>query len=335
MHKFVRAVDPRFAGTWALCNLTTFLIYEKRGYAVSGVSAFYGVIKMFAANKTLISAAAAMMLMPCLTAAADEGLIFSLAENAAIRSDGVIPVTVAAEKNPGVQSWVLVLCYDSGAVEFSGVEEGIFGRLTVSDDKAGRLTVNCFGGDITAEGTAFTALFVPKSAAVSYDFTLVPSEDEGDFFNFAGDDVACSVSRGKLTVALDKADISAKAVSPSVEQTSADSSETVRESNAPQEKSVSAAPADADSAADVPPQEPIVSEPPADISSSEETVYAPAPADESPAALPQTEKQNAAASEPPSGGGTAERPSATGGALPLTAFVSALAAGAAVVSRRR
>ncbi len=270
--------------------------------------------------------------MPNLTAFADERLVFSLAENAAIRADGNVAVSVKTEENPGVQSWVLVLCYDSGAVGFSGIEDGAFGKLTVSDDKSGRVTVNCFGsGDVSAEGIAFTALFVPKADSDSCEFTLVPSEDAGDFFNYSGEDVTCSVSRGRLTVALDKSGFSDKVALPPEEQPSEPVEEITRESAETQEKTVSADSDETNNAAEE------SSEAPAENSPVEDIVSAPTESDnESAAALNQTEKQNAAASESPSESAASERPSKTGGASPMTAFALALiAAGTVVVSRRR
>ena len=145
--------------------------------------------------------AAAFVLLPAINASADEALVFSLSGRTGVAANGNILIEAEVTENPGVQSWVVILGYDSSKADFAGIADGVFPGVSVNDrPEAGEVEINFFGSrDITVKGTAFTAEFSLKNGADSCDFTLRPSEDSENFFNFANEDIVCKVDRGRLT----------------------------------------------------------------------------------------------------------------------------------------
>ena len=173
-------------------------------------------------KRFLSGAAAVVLAATVLPAAADieytasaaaGDLVFSLAAPAAIpvgdsgKTDGTETVFVSVEvkQNPGVQSWVLLLDYDSSALTYDSFTADAFTGTTVCD-KGGKLVINDFeNADNTATGSAITVAFKVKRnlSAGSYgDFTLSLDPDPDNFFNFADAAVTPSIStsKGALTI---------------------------------------------------------------------------------------------------------------------------------------
>ena len=179
--------------------------------------------------KKLISAAAAFLLLPSVYACADEALVFSLRQSTGTAANGDILIEAEVTENPGVQSWVMTLGYDSSKADFTGCADGVFPGVSVNDrPEAGEVEINFFGSrDISAKGTAFTAGFTLKNGADSCTFTLKPSDDEGNFFNYAGEDILCRVDRSSLSFKAEAKD--------SGKQPSATQPETSKETTVPTE----------------------------------------------------------------------------------------------------
>ena len=168
-------------------------------------------------RKTALCAAALFMLSAPAAAWADGGLVFSLPESAEVSADGHIRVSVDIEDNPGVQSWVLLLGYDSSEVTFVGLEGGVVaGANHIDRPGAGVVEINFFGSrDVSSKGTAVTAEFALKEGAKDCVFTLTPSGDEDNFFNFSDETVVCTVSNGRLRASAGKAENASGGTAPS------------------------------------------------------------------------------------------------------------------------
>ena len=119
-------------------------------------------------------------------------------------ADGTETVRVGVEtvSNPGVQSWTLLIGYDTAALEFKGIEGGMFNEITAADNNGAVIVTDFEDGDIGGTGTAFTAVFTLKkgTSAGSYQITLTPSPDEDNFFNYDDETIPCTVSQSKAAV---------------------------------------------------------------------------------------------------------------------------------------
>lgn len=116
-------------------------------------------------------------------------------------------VSVEVKSNPGVQSWVLLLDYDSSALAYDAFAADAFTGTTVFD-KGGQLVINDFeNADNSATGSAVTIAFKVKKGlnTGSYgSFTLSPDPDAQNFFNYAEQTLTPSISTATAPLTVQK-----------------------------------------------------------------------------------------------------------------------------------
>ncbi len=172
--------------------------------------------RLIAGASAVLVAASSAVFFPgdnAITASAETTLEFALSVPGSVAvagdtSDGTETVTVNIELggNEGVQSWVLLLDYDTTKVSFDSISSDTFCGISVSD-KNGRITINDFESrDVYTNGTAASLTFKVNQglAKGSYDcFELALSPDPDNFFNYADQRLAASVTTSKARLNLD------------------------------------------------------------------------------------------------------------------------------------
>ncbi len=130
-----------------------------------------------------------------INAAADSALEFSIIapgyctlEDSASYGNERYSVNIELSGNKGVQSWVLLLDYDSSKVTFDSISSGYFNGIECYDT-GGKLIINDYEtSDVSANGVIVTVDFILKPGVKpsQYDcFHLSLSGEPDDFFNNA------------------------------------------------------------------------------------------------------------------------------------------------------
>lgn len=132
-----------------------------------------------------------------------EKLASVIIADAEVSADAEVKVPVSLSKNKGVWSIGMEIAYDAAALEFVGIEDGLF---TVSADNAsandGAITVFVDAADfadITGDGVAFKLVF--KTAAdADGEYALAGAVIADNTINANGDNVDLVAVDGKITV---------------------------------------------------------------------------------------------------------------------------------------
>ncbi|MBR6650406.1 MAG: hypothetical protein IKL36_03240, partial [Clostridia bacterium] len=123
--------------------------------------------------------------------------------NAEVGADAEVKVPVSLSNNKGVWSIGMEIAYDAAALEFVGVEGGLF-AVTDANASANDGVVTVFVdaadlADITADGVAFKLVF--KTAAdAEGEYELTGALIADNTINVNGDNVQFAVAAGKVTV---------------------------------------------------------------------------------------------------------------------------------------